>query len=95
MIKSGVQTAQKQRFKQPNTASVQKVQVEDIQICNNEVEDIQICNDGSTTAINSYKGQKGQMVQVEDFLICNDGVKDIQMNTTAINSNEYNGYKQL
>ena len=71
MIKSGLQTAQKQRFKQPNTAAVQKVQVEDIQICNDEVEDIQISNDCvediqisndavediqmNTTAINGYK----------------------------------------
>ena len=38
----------------------QKVQVEDIQICNDGVEDIQIGNDGSTTAINSnvYNGYK-------------------------------------
>ena len=48
----------KQRFKQPSTAvgqKVQKVQVEDIQICNDGVEDIQIGNEGSRTVINSYK----------------------------------------
>ena len=55
------------------------------------MEDIQISNDGSTTAINDYKGSKGQNVQkvhVEDIQICNDGVKDIQIGndgrTTAI-----------
>ena len=39
-----------QEFKQPKT-KVQKVQVEDIQICNDGVKDIQISNDGVTTAI--------------------------------------------
>mgnify|MGYP003702478407 CR=1 FL=1 len=46
MPKSEVQTTQKQRFKQPSIAAVQKVQVKDIHICNNGVEDIQISNDG-------------------------------------------------
>ena len=69
-------------LKQPTIAAVQKVQVEDIQIS----------KVGSTTAINSYKGSKGQKVKVEDIQICNDGVDDIQIgideSITAIN-----GYK--
>ena len=43
------------------------------------MENFQISNDGSTTAINGYKGSKGQKVQVEDIQICNDGVEDIQI----------------
>ena len=58
MIKLGVQTAQNKGSKRPSITAgqkVQKVQVEDIQICNDGVEDIQIGNDRSTTAINGYK----------------------------------------
>jgi len=42
-------------YKGSKGLKVQKVQVEDIQICNDGVEDIQIGNDGSTMAINDYK----------------------------------------
>ena len=42
-------------YKDSKGQKVQKVQLEDIQICNDGVEDIQIGNVISTTAIISYK----------------------------------------
>ena len=54
------------------------------------MKDIQISNDESTTAINGYKGSKGQKVQVEDIQISNDG------STTAIKDyNRSKGQKVL